>query len=81
VVDKLTDMQKACIRCCFEGMSNAEIGGRLGVTEGTVKKHLTHAYDTLGAARFGSPRTAAAIMLLSHDMSTHAGRLLRTEER
>jgi DNA-binding NarL/FixJ family response regulator len=64
----------------MEGCTNAEIGARLGVTEGTVKKHLTHAYDTLGATQFGSPRTAAAIMLLSHDMSTHAGRLLRTEE-
>jgi DNA-binding NarL/FixJ family response regulator len=60
-------------------MPNAEIGARLGITENTVKKHLTHAYEKLGVQDYGSPRTAAAVMLVSHEMGTHAGRLLRSE--
>jgi DNA-binding NarL/FixJ family response regulator len=80
MVDRLTDMQKACVRCTCEGMPNAEIGARLGVSENTVKKHLTSAYDKLGVSDFGSPRTAAAVMLVAAEMQSHAGRLLRTED-
>ena len=31
-----------------EGMTNAEIGGRMFVSTGTVKSHLNHIYDKLG---------------------------------
>jgi DNA-binding NarL/FixJ family response regulator len=43
-----------------EGMTNKEIGGRLSITEDTVKKHVQNIIWKLRAA----DRTQAAIMAL-----------------
>ena len=37
--------------CCVEGLTNAEIGNRLQVTEQTVKFHLRHVFLKLGVKR------------------------------
>lgn len=37
--------------CCVEGLSNAEIGGRLNVSEQTVKFHLRHIFIKFGVKR------------------------------
>lgn len=79
MVDRLTAMQVSCIRGTCEGMTNAEIARRLGVTPATVSSHLERAYIALGVQHQSSPRTRAAIMLTAHDMQTHASRLLRRE--
>ncbi len=37
--------------CCAEGLTNAEIGSRLQVTEQTVKFHLRHVFIKFGVRR------------------------------
>ena len=37
--------------CCVEGLTNAEIGQRLGVSEQTVKFHLRHVFIKFGVKR------------------------------
>jgi DNA-binding CsgD family transcriptional regulator len=37
--------------CCVEGLTNAEIGSRLGVSEQTVKFHLRHIFIKFGVKR------------------------------
>jgi DNA-binding CsgD family transcriptional regulator len=37
--------------CCAEGLSNAEIGEKLGISEKTVKYHLRHVFIKLGVKR------------------------------
>ncbi len=37
--------------CCVEGLTNAEIGGRLSVSEQTVKFHLRHIFIKFGVKR------------------------------
>jgi len=37
--------------CCVEGLTNAEIGNRLGVGEQTVKFHLRHIFIKFGVKR------------------------------
>jgi DNA-binding CsgD family transcriptional regulator len=39
--------------CCAEGMSNAEIGDRLCITEQTVKFHMRHLFIKFGVRRRG----------------------------
>jgi DNA-binding CsgD family transcriptional regulator len=74
-------MEREVVRLTQDGLTNAEIAARLGITTNTVKHYLAHAYEKLGAQRYGNPRTVAAVMLYCHEHETHAGRLLRTEER
>ncbi len=37
--------------CCAEGLTNAEIGDRLCITEQTVKFHMRHLFIKLGVRR------------------------------
>lgn len=43
--------EEAIVRLVAKGMFNREIGGKLGMTEGTVKWHLRRIYDKLGIRR------------------------------
>lgn len=40
----LSRREALVILCCVEGLSNAEIGGKLGISEQTVKSHLRHIF-------------------------------------
>ena len=54
----LTERERQIILVLSEGITNKEIGRRLGLTEGTVKVHLHRIYRKLGIAN----RTALAIL-------------------
>ena len=54
--DPLTDRERQVLRYAGEGDSSAEIAGRLGLSEGTVRNYLSEAISKLGA----SNRTEAA---------------------
>ena len=55
-VDTLSARQREILGFVVEGMSNAEIGKRLYLSESTIKQHLRAAYKVLGV----SNRTEAA---------------------
>ncbi|MBX3023289.1 response regulator transcription factor [bacterium] len=44
----LTRREREIVRHVARGLRNAEVGGRLGVTEGTVKTHLNNVFQKLG---------------------------------
>lgn len=58
----LTEREWQVLRMVGEGKSNKEIGRRLGITERTVKAHLTHVYHRIHVA----DRTQAALWALRH---------------
>jgi DNA-binding NarL/FixJ family response regulator len=57
---KMTDVttrEKEILTLIATGMTNQEVGGKLNITEATVKSHLTHAYSKLNV----SDRTEAVV--------------------
>ena len=54
------------LRLVVEGLLNKQIAGRLGITERTVKAHLTSAYQRIGVA----DRTQAALWAQRHDLGS-----------
>jgi DNA-binding NarL/FixJ family response regulator len=65
--EDLTERERSVLLLLLRGHTNAQIGRRLGISERTVKGHLTHAFDRIGVA----DRTSAALWaqqnLASHD--------------
>jgi DNA-binding NarL/FixJ family response regulator len=57
LADPLTERELAVLKLLAEGCSNKEIGGRLNITEGTVKNHMTNVLGKLGVL----DRTQAAL--------------------
>lgn len=57
-VEALTGQERNVLRAIGEGMSNRQIADRLGVTEKTVKNHVTRMLGKLGLQR----RTQAAVL-------------------
>ncbi|MGP3753861.1 response regulator [Streptomyces sp. IBSNAI001] len=47
--DALTLRERELMELVAQGLSNRQIGSRLGITEGTVKRHLRNIFDKLGA--------------------------------
>ena len=45
----LTPRETEVLRCVREGCGNTQIARRMGITEGTVEKHLEHIYARTGA--------------------------------
>ncbi|MFF8433113.1 response regulator [Streptomyces bacillaris] len=46
----LTLRERELMELVAQGLSNRQIGTRLGITEGTVKRHLRNIFDKLGAS-------------------------------
>ena len=57
LADPLSTRELEVLRALCEGLSNKEIGSKLGLTEGTVKNHMTQVLSKLGAL----DRTQAAL--------------------
>ena len=55
---ELTQRQRELLHLVADGYTNAQIGRRLGLAEGTVRKHLENIFARLQV----SSRTAAVIM-------------------
>jgi DNA-binding NarL/FixJ family response regulator len=62
-VGGLSPRQREILALVAEDLSNAEIAGRLYLSESTVKQHLRTAYKLLGVRN----RTEAAKMLKDHE--------------
>ena len=54
---KLTPREREILMLLGDGLANKQIGRRLGITEKTVKGHLTKIYQTIGV----TDRTQAAL--------------------
>jgi two-component system, NarL family, response regulator DevR len=54
----LTDQERTVLRLIGEGLTNRQIGGRMGLAEKTVKNYTSHVLAKLGLER----RTQAAIL-------------------
>jgi DNA-binding NarL/FixJ family response regulator len=62
----LSPREAEVLRLVVEGLLNKQIAQRLGITERTVKAHLTSAYQRIGVA----DRTQAALWAQRHDLDT-----------
>ena len=51
--DKLSRREAQIALCCVEGLTNAEIGAKLFISEETVKFHLRHIFTKFGVRRRG----------------------------
>ena len=60
----LSPREVEVLRLVVEGLLNKQIAGRLGITERTVKAHLTSAYQRIGVA----DRTQAALWVERHGL-------------
>lgn len=58
----LTDREEEVLRLVQAGLANKQIGRRLGISERTVKAHLTKIFQTLGV----TDRTQAALWAAEH---------------
>lgn len=65
----LSPREAEVLRLVVEGLLNKQIAQRLGITERTVKAHLTSAYQRIGVA----DRTQAALWAQRHDLGGSAG--------
>jgi DNA-binding NarL/FixJ family response regulator len=62
----LTDRELQVLELAARALSNAQIAAQLFIAEGTVKRHLTHAYAKLGAvSRVDAINKAVAAHLIS----------------
>jgi DNA-binding NarL/FixJ family response regulator len=57
----LTDRERQILQALATGANNRQIARQLDIAEGTVRKHLEHAYAKLGV----STRTAALVKVLT----------------
>lgn len=57
LVEPLSSRELSVLACLSEGLSNKEIATKLGITEGTVKNHMTNVLGKLGVM----DRTQAAL--------------------
>ena len=63
---RLSTREREVLMHVVRGRLNKQIAGRLGITERTVKAHLTSAYQRIGVA----DRTQAALWAQRHDLGS-----------
>jgi DNA-binding NarL/FixJ family response regulator len=61
-LESLTPRERRVLDLVVEGLTNAEIGRRLGIREKTVRNHVTNVLAKLGFTR----RTQAAVYMVRH---------------
>lgn len=61
-VESLTPQERRVLDLVVEGLTNVEIGDRLGIREKTVRNHVTNVLAKLGFSR----RTQAAVYMARH---------------
>ena len=64
LTDKLTGRETEVLRLLARGLSNGEIAGKLHLSEGTVRNHVSAIFSKLGV----SDRTRAAIIGIEHGL-------------
>jgi RNA polymerase sigma factor (sigma-70 family) len=62
---RLSEREREVLKLAAAGQSNAEIGQRLFISEGTVKNHFTHILRKLGL----EDRTQAAVAAVKHGLA------------
>lgn len=63
---RLTERERSVLQLVAEGLANKQIARRLGISESTVKTHLTHAFGQIGVR----DRTSAALWVRRHLVGT-----------
>lgn len=64
ITSKLTERELEVLRLIAKGLSNAEIAGRLFLSEGTVRNHVSAILAKLGVC----DRTQAAVIAIQHGL-------------
>jgi len=64
ITDQLSDREVDVLRLLARGLSNAEIAGRIHLSEGTVRNHVSAILAKLGVA----DRTRAAVIAIRHGL-------------
>lgn len=59
-LDRLSEREMEVLRCISEGLGNREIAGRMHLSEGTVRNHVSSIFSKLGV----TDRTQAAILAI-----------------
>ncbi len=65
----LTGQERRVLSLIVEGLTNSQIGDRLGIGEKTVRNHVTNLLAKLGLSR----RTQAAVYAVTHDAAPRTG--------
>jgi RNA polymerase sigma factor (sigma-70 family) len=60
---QLSEREREVLQCVAEGLPNKLIARRLGISEKTVKTHLTRIFQQIGV----TDRTQAALWAKEHD--------------
>jgi DNA-binding NarL/FixJ family response regulator len=76
-VPELTTRQRQLLDLLADGHTNAQIARRLGIAEGTVRKHLENIYRRLGV----SSRTAAVTRALLSDRPSRPWPVMPASDR
>lgn len=68
MTDRLTPREIECVRLAGQRFRDAEIGQRLGISQGTVSNHLQRAYDKLGVRDRIRAAERLGILYTVHEM-------------
>ena len=69
ITDKLTGRETDVLRLLAHGYTNADIAGRLHLSEGTVRNHVSAIFAKLDV----NDRTQAAVVAIQHGLGDDAG--------
>ncbi|WP_344821070.1 response regulator transcription factor [Actinocorallia longicatena] len=66
----LSDREQQVLGFVASALSNRQIASRLGIAEGTVKRHMQNIFEKLGAvSRIDAVNKALAVGLIDHDVT------------